>query len=131
MTETTTAQATPEVGFKRSEDFTTSYANNIFLEASAWDLKLVFGQLDQGPEGSVVKQHLAVTIPWPQAKLALFWLRLQVEIAEAAVGSKIPIRKDLLPVEPPPLTAEQEKDPATKQSYDLYVKLREEFIASL
>jgi hypothetical protein len=29
------------------EEFFEGYANNVFLEASAWDLKLIFGKLDQ------------------------------------------------------------------------------------
>lgn len=120
-------ESTSAIQFERIDDFASSYANNVNYEQTAWDLKLIFGQVD----GNVVRQHLAVTIPWPQAKLAAFWLRVQVESAEAYVGAKIPIRKDLIPAELPSLTPEQEKDPAWRAFYELYSKAREDFIATL
>jgi hypothetical protein len=128
MSETSATPLLPS--FERTADYVETYANSILYEQSAWDLKLILGRVDQSSGATVVKQHLAVTIPWPQAKLALFWLRLQVEAAEMAIGAKIPIRKDILPQEPPPLTPEQEKDPDSKRFYDLYVKLRNEFLGT-
>jgi hypothetical protein len=125
------ATTTPPIQFERTEQYIASYANSIIFESSAWDLKLIFGQLDQVSSTTLVKQHLAVTIPWPQAKLALFWLRLQIEVAEIQVRAKIPIRQEFLPPELPPLTSEQENDPGTKEFYGLYHKIREEFLASL
>jgi len=119
------------VKYERTENFVSSYANSVLFEGSAWDLKLIFGQLDQSATPNVVKQHLAVTLPWPQAKLALFWLRAQVEAAEATVNAKIPIRKDLLPQELPPLTEEQEKDPEAKRFREWYEKAREEFLKTV
>jgi Protein of unknown function (DUF3467) len=128
MPDETQAPQTPK--FERTPNFVSSYANSAIFEASAWDLKIIFGQLDQSPGSVEVKQHLAVTIPWAQAKLALYWLRVQVEAMELQSG-KIPIRRDLVPPEPPQLTAEQENDPQAKQLRDLVVKIREDFIANL
>ncbi len=119
---------TPALKYDRADNFIATYANNAFFEASAWDLKIIFGQLDQSSGSIVVKQNVSVTIPWAQAKLALFWLRMQVEAMEVSTG-KILLRKDLLPPELPPLTAEQENDPAAKQFHESYMKAREEFIA--
>jgi hypothetical protein len=138
MTDTTQAtQATPRPAqVERSEHFFSTYANTIFFEATAWDLKLIFGQVEQmtsnppNPPTGKVMQHLAVTIPWPQAKLALFWLRVQVEAAEITVKAKIPIRSDLIPPEVPALTPEQENDPNVREFQELYRRLREEFLAS-
>jgi hypothetical protein len=122
----------PSIKYERAENFTSWYANSVLHEASAWDLKFIFGQIDQtGYPTTTIKQQLAVTIPWPQAKLILFWLRFQVEFAEATVGVKIPIRKDLLPADMPPLKPEEESDPAIKQAHDLYVKIRNEFLATV
>jgi hypothetical protein len=125
------ATTTPPTQFERTEHFIASYANSIIFEPSGWDLKLIFGQLDQVSSTTLVKQHLAVTIPWPQAKLALFWLRLQVEVAEIQARAKIPIRQDLLPPELPPLTSEEKNDPATSEFYELYHNIREQFLATL
>lgn len=116
---------------ERTPDFRSFYANSAVFEGSAWDLKILFGQLDQSVQPMEVKQNLAVTIPWAQAKLALYWLRVHVEAMELQLSSKIPIRKDLLPPEPPELTSEQENDPQAKQLHDLIVKIREEFMANI
>ena len=116
--------------YKRSDNFSSTYANNAFFEGSAWDLKIIFGQLDQSGDQPVIKQHLAVTVPWAQAKLALYYLRLQIEAMEIQSG-KIAIRSDLIPPEPPPLTPEQENIPGSIELRELVLKLREEFLASL
>jgi len=100
----------------------------VIFEPNAWDLKIIFGQLDQTSGTTMVKQHLAVTIPWAQAKLALFWLRMQVEGMEELAG-KIALRKDVLPPELPALTAEQENDPAWRKIREAYGKAREELFA--
>lgn len=121
---------TPSIKYKRIENFISAYANNVILESSTWDLKLVCGQLDQSSTPNTVAQNVAVTLPWPQAKLLAFYLRLHVEAEEIADG-KIHIRPDLVPAEPPPPTPEQESDPNLKRFYDFMVKLREEFIANL
>lgn len=115
---------------ERAADFTTRYANNIFFESTAWDLKLTFGHVEQASE---IQHDFAVTIPWPQAKLALFWLRLHVEMAEAEVGAKIPIRADLLPQElPAKLPEPLEADPASAERFrKIYERLRAEFLKSI
>ena len=111
MADDTQPTETPQnLKVERTQNFVSTYANNAIFEASAWDLKIIFGQLDQASGIAEIKQHLAVTIPWAQAKLLLYWLRVQVEVVELESG-KIQIRKDLIPPEPPALTPEQENDP--------------------
>ncbi len=120
-----------DIKYERADNVVTSYANNAYYESSAWDLKIVFGQLDQ-PVGSpaVIRQNIAITIPWAQAKLLAYFVRLHVEANEIQNG-KVAIRSDLLPPAPPPLTKEQEKDPAARKLFELATKLREELIASV
>ncbi len=124
----------PAPTIERSTDFHSYYANNILFESTAWDMKLTFGHIDNASVTPLlIKNDCSVTIPWPQAKLALFWLRLHVEGAEAEVGVKIPIRKDLLPGELPehlPGLA-QENDPRVKMFREIYNKLRAEFLKTL
>jgi len=74
------------ITFQRSEDFTESYSNNAQFLSSNWDLEIVFGQLDlkQGP--NVVVQHSSITVPWPQAKVMLYFLNLHVAAHEADWG---------------------------------------------
>ena len=133
MTDAATQSPTPQQVVERAPNFTTFYANNIYFESTAWDMKITFGHVDQATGTVVIKHDCAVTIPWPQAKLALFWLRLHVETAEAEVGVKIPIRKDLIPAELPEEFPEpaQKSDPKMKIFREIYNKLRAEFLATL
>jgi hypothetical protein len=132
MTDTDKPQTPPQTT-ERAADFTTRYANSIYYESTAWDLKLTFGHVEQITAPAVIKQDFAVTIPWPQAKLALFWLRLHVEMAEAEVGAKIPIRKDLVPADLPEELPEplQEDKVAMERFRETYGRLRREFIKTL
>jgi len=120
-----------DLQYRRTDDFVKSYANNAYYESSAWDLTIVFGQLDQlVGSPAIIRQNIAITIPWAQAKLMAYFLRLHAEANDIQNG-KVPIRSDLLPPVPPPISEEDAKNPAAKKLYDLAVKLREEFIASL
>jgi hypothetical protein len=133
MTDTTQQSTTPQQVFERAPNFSTHYANNIYFESTAWDMKLTFGHIDQATGTIVIKHDFAVTIPWPQAKLALFWLRLHVELGEAEVGVKIPIRRDLLPAELPEKFPEpaDEGDQKMKLFRETYNRLRAEFLSTL
>lgn len=124
-------EATPKplkADFVRTSDFVSSYANSFILESSTWDLKLIFGQLDQSTTPNTVQQHLAVTLPWTQVKLLSYYLRVHLKAEEMQDG-KIHIRPDVRPNEPDPPTEEQAKDPSYMELYEFVKKLREEFIA--
>ena len=116
---------------QRVEGFQYIYANSIVFEPSAWDLKVIFGQLDQSVDPAATKQTVSVTISWQQAKLALFWLKVQVQAMEDQLKTKIPIREDIHPAELPALTAEQKKTPEARKFHDWYAKARKEFLDSL
>jgi hypothetical protein len=77
-------KATPE--WRRGEDFTELYANNVIPEISLWDLKLIFGQTDQKISMNTVVQHTAITLPWAQAKMLRYILDLAIIQQEARVG---------------------------------------------
>ena len=101
--------------FERDEDFVSLYANNIDYEISAWDLKLIFGQLDQARIPSIVTQHTAVALSWLQVKLLIYYLQVDVAVYEAQYG-KIAIPAAILPPAPGPLPPEMENDPVAKAS---------------
>ncbi len=122
----------PTFATERTENFASSYANSAYFESSAFDLRIIFGQLDQNPDGGgILKQHLAVSIPWDLAKLSIYWLQSQVIAHELETGRVIGLRESVRPPVPSPLTAEQERDPIMQKYYAALKKLREEFIASL
>ncbi len=121
----------PSIEYQRTEDFTEAYANNVFLEQSAWDLKLVFGQLDQTGGRITVQQHTAVTLPWAQAKIFSYWLRGFVTVYEMTNG-KIPILPSTIPPELPPPTEELKKsEPHAEEIYAVFNKLRNKLVAGL
>ena len=122
----------PQITAERSDDFSEAYANNILYEASAWDLKLIFGQLDQRDNANPkVELHTAITIPWPLVRLMIYWLRGQVEAHELANG-RIHVPKGVIPPELPPMTDELKKTDVNAEAvWGIFTRLRREFIESL
>lgn len=122
--------ATPVQEFRRAEDFSSVYANNLQFELSAWDLKMIFGELDQRGGKVAVDQHTSVTLSWLQAKLLNFFLEINLAVHELEHG-KIKIPKNLLPPVPAPPLGELADVPQAKPIFELITKMREEFIAGL
>ncbi|HTZ75987.1 MAG TPA: DUF3467 domain-containing protein [Candidatus Aquilonibacter sp.] len=119
----------PRVEFR--DDLYEGYANNVLYEASVWDLKFAFGQLDQSQGKSKVVIHSTITLPWPQIKLMVYWLRGQIE-AHERVNGKINIPPGIVPPPLPPLTDEMKKlDPNSEAVFEIFTKLRNEFLATL
>lgn len=86
---------------RRVEDFASLYANNIRYETSAWDLKLIFGQLDQGdgPDKSFIEQHTAMSMAWPTARIMAYFLTANCAMQEFQNGA-IQIPASVLPPRP-------------------------------
>jgi hypothetical protein len=116
--------------FERDEDFASLYANHVWYEISAWDLNLIWGQLDQTKGPNVVKQHTAIAISWLQAKLLAYFVNVNIAIYESRNG-KIKIPPYLLPPQIPPLSPEEESDPAKKQLNERLRALHESFLEGL
>jgi hypothetical protein len=120
----------PQVRVIRGDEFTDAYANNVLFESSVWDLKLVFGQLEQAPEGPSVVMHTAITVPWTAAKLALYYLATQVAAHEITNG-KIEIPAAVMPPEIQAPPEHLEGDPVFQRMQDKFRELRAEFVKSL
>ena len=114
---------------KRHEDFESLYANNVRFESSVWDLKLLFGELDQSTGKDLIELHTAITVPWTTAKLMLYFLQLYIAAHELEEG-KIRINPRVFPAQPPPLTPEQENNELIKATRELALKMHAEFIAA-
>lgn len=93
---------------KRAEEFISLYANNAQFEASVWDLKILFGQLDQAL--SVVDQHTAITMAWPHAKVAAYYMVVNLIIHQARNGH-VDLPPSVVPPRPDPL------DPALDEPF--------------
>jgi hypothetical protein len=120
----------PPLVYESAEEFYEAYANNVYFEASAWDLKLIFGQLDQSGGKVKIVQHSAITLPWTQVKLLSYWFRGQVE-AHEHINGKIDMPPVILPPEVP-LTEEIKKsDPNAETVWTIFNRLRNELLSSL
>ena len=87
------------------DDVVPVYANNVRFDMTAWDLRLLFGQLMPSSEGKgQVDWHTDVTIPWAQAKLMHLFLGINLTLYERENG-KITVPPSVLPAAmtaPPP-----------------------------
>jgi hypothetical protein len=83
------------IELSRVEDFSEAYANNVQLEPSLWDLKLVFGQNDQQVGPNAVVQHTAMTLPWAQVKVLIYALRLALIDQESRSG-RVQLKRGLI-----------------------------------
>ncbi|MGH9345483.1 MAG: DUF3467 domain-containing protein [Terriglobia bacterium] len=120
------AAQTPPLKVVRDEDFASLYANNIQFELSAWDFRLLFGELDQIDGAAIIRQHTAMTIPWSSVKLLIYFLQANLSIYEAANGF-VRIPHDVIP--PPPTnlyTPEQlENNPRARATVEFIAKIHE------
>ena len=88
-----------DLAYERIDAFREMYANNVRFEASTWDIRTIFGVLDQSEGETVVRQHTAMNVSWAQAKLIIYFLYLNVLIHEESNG---PITVPAS-VQPPPI----------------------------
>lgn len=126
--ETTNRAAQRAEEFSRSEDFASEYSNNFQFEHSLFDLKLIFGQLDQSAGKIVVEQHTSMTLSWLSAKLLSYYLQLNIAFHEAQHG-KINIPNEVLPPPVTPLSEEQQNDPRAQEFLKSMQGLREQFVS--
>ncbi len=117
----------PETEFRRTEDFSSVYSNNVQFESSTWDLKAIFGELNQSGGKLIVDQHTSVSMSWMQAKVMSYFLRLFIAFYEIDNGT-IRIPPPVLPPEPPPLPPEYENNPRAQAVRDYALKMREELM---
>jgi hypothetical protein len=114
---------------RRTDDFTSRYANNVQFEPTLWDLKLVFGQTDQKVGPMTVLQHSAITLSWPEVKVLIYFLRSHLAGHEAQVGV-IPLMSGIVfpPSEemPPGLAATHHE--VWKKALDAMNKVFHEFV---
>jgi hypothetical protein len=111
----------------RGLEYYIDYANNVYVEGSAWDLKMVFGQLDQSTVPARVEQRGAVTLPWAQAKILAYFMCLHLAGYEMQNGT-INVPQAVMPPIPTPPTEEAKKtDPNLQSFFERMVWIREQF----
>ncbi len=110
-----------------TEDFQEIYANILVSEPAVWDLRIRLGTLDQSVQPIKVNYHTALNIPWAQAKLAAFYLRVVLAAHEAQNG-KIPIPASVRPRDPAGANLPQEMSPDLLQRLQ---RIYAEFVESI
>jgi len=64
-------------------------------------VKAIFGQLDQSRQPAVVKQDIAITMGWAQAKIAAYYFLLNIAIQQSQNGP-IQVPSSVVPLRPDP-----------------------------
>jgi len=110
------------IRFTKAEDFVADYANNSVLESSNWDLKVIFGHLDQSVGPNDVVQTTAVTLPWAQAKVMHYFLTIHLIGHEADMG-RVVIPTGIISEFPkePPATANKEGFRKAAKAYEQFM----------
>src|ERR1700693_1350694 len=79
------------------DDVVPMYANNVRFEMTAWDLRMLFGQLMPESQGKgQVDWHTDVTVAWAQHKLMHFYLGMNLPLYQRESG-RITIPPSVLP----------------------------------
>lgn len=125
-------KTTPEtkgIPYKKSEDFAERYANNVLLESSLWDLRLIFGKLDQQVPGNVVVQSSAITLPWAQVKVLHYFLGIHLSSQEIHNG-RVQIPSGIIPPIPDKMIPDLESDAKGQETHDAFKAAYDDFIAA-
>ncbi len=102
MEEQTNETIKQDAGDGELDEVIPVYANNVRFEMTAWDLRLIFGQLELMSEGKAsIDWHTDVTLPWAQAKIMHLYLGMNLALYERENG-KITVPASVLPA---PVTA--------------------------
>jgi probable addiction module antidote protein len=128
MADSSKPEAKP-IPYKKTEEFSEYYANNALLESSLWDLKLIFGQLDQQTPGNVVVQYCSTTMPWAQAKVLHYFLGVHLAAHEVHNG-RVQIPSGIIPPIPDKTMPDFESDPKGRETHDAFKALYDDFIAA-
>ncbi len=127
--ETQEASTPREIDYRKSDSYRNEYANNTFLEHSAWDLKFNFGQLDQSIGPTAVIQHTGISMPWNQVKILVYFLQIHLATYETLNG-RIKIPRDVITPLPMPDKETIKNYPNSMDIYKAMNKIYEEFMAA-
>jgi hypothetical protein len=116
-----------QLEMKRNEDYTTLYANHLYLEPTFWDLKIYFAELDRMavPGHIVAEVHTGMNISWSLAKVLSYLLQVHITAHEFENG-KIKLPSNALPELPPQPPTD---DPKAIEVHRIFKGLRDRFIA--
>ncbi len=92
-------------------------------------MKIRCGLLDQSAGGpGVVRDQVFLTIPWAQAKAALYFIAANIAIHEGLDGFPVPFPEALFPPEPQPPTGPEATRPGALEMYARLKQIRDGFV---
>jgi hypothetical protein len=122
-------QPGPTFESKKSDDFTSRYANNVQFEPTLFDLKVIFGSTDLSATPPTVRQHTAIALSWAEVKVLAYFLQAHLVGHETQVGRIVLVPDVVLPpTEEIPATATPWQRAAWKKIFDATNKLYQEFM---
>jgi hypothetical protein len=83
----------------RSEEFENLFANNVQYESTLWDLRMLFAQVEL--QTKQIVQHTGINIPWPQVKIAAYFMLANLLIHQNLNGSVF-VPSSIAPPRPTP-----------------------------
>jgi hypothetical protein len=117
----------PKPRIESFDHLESAYANNSRFETSVWDLKILFGQLEQHSGSAVIDWHTAVTIPWMHAKVLIYFMRVNMVFHELGPSGTIKVHPNVKPPKPVPPSEQEKKDtPGAEEIYKAITKLHAE-----
>jgi hypothetical protein len=124
----TAENATTPIDYKRLPDdqFFELYANNVVFQPTAWDMKLVFGQIDQSKGANAVVQEVAITLPWSQIKVGIYLLQVNLALHEI-VNGKVYAPKGVITPPVPPTEDQENTFPAARKVFDQLQEIFRQF----
>lgn len=118
--------------FRHDEGYIERYANNVQIQSTQIDLKMVFGLTDQiqgaMPVRFAVNQHSAVSLGWIQVKLLIYFLQLHLNGHELENG-KVRVSPKLFPPDIPENPPSPFDNELGRRIFESLRKQRAEFIA--
>jgi hypothetical protein len=118
------------IDYRRDDErFIEGYANNVYLESSAWDLRLIFGQIQPAKGPNVVVQHTAITLPWSQAKVLSYLLQFHL-IGQELENGKVAVPKGVIVRPTPPSDELKKQFPNAPKIFEAVRKLYDDFVAA-
>jgi hypothetical protein len=115
-----------QINLERADDFAFFYANHVWYQSSVWDLKLLFGEVDQSKSNTVV-QHTGITLSWLQVKLMIYFLQVNLAFNELQNG-KVSIPPSVMPPVPELVPPESADDQEAQTHHQKVMELREQLI---
>lgn len=117
-----------DVKYQKIEEFTEEYANSSQFQPSIWDMKIIFGQTDMSMGPDAILQHTAITIPWSQVKMMIYFLTVNLCFHESKFG-RVVLAEGLIPEIPKEMPKPFKDIGTSEETWKAVREMYEDFLA--